>query len=268
MIMPFNKPVLVVSGSFSQDDIDRYTWCFKSPHIGSWIRRDVVSTSVASTGAITPADDRLDIPQVRVGPGISQKLPSGDQTRYILVIQGRSGANKVKLMVGNTVEQAATTVMHEALNEYSTVFSASYNGPALHILHLDTRFERSHELAQTQANNGRLTTVKLVCYLPPRHSKAFSELAKVFKILLFMMHRCKTNQYSCLTFRTYVEDPNRIRVPLFLSCDVVVRESCYPASSCVSAALFHSFTAPLHRVFLVVGAFTGRDRVTRGQSFT
>jgi hypothetical protein len=64
MIMPFNKPVLVVSGSFSQDDIDRYTCCFKSPHIGSWIRRDAVSTSVAFTGAITPADDRLDIPQV------------------------------------------------------------------------------------------------------------------------------------------------------------------------------------------------------------
>jgi hypothetical protein len=173
VIMPFNKPVFIVSGPFSQDDIDQYRWCLKSPHIGSWIREDAVSTSAASTGAITPADDRLEIPQIRVSPGLSPKLPSGDQTRYVLVIQGRSGAKKVKVMVGNTVEQAAATMMHEALNGYSTVFSASYNGPALHNLPSGAKFERSHELAQTQANEGHRTVVNLVCCSPPRRSRAF-----------------------------------------------------------------------------------------------
>jgi len=100
MIMPFNEPVLIVSGPLSQDDIDQYRWCLKSPHVGSWIRKDAVSVSAASTGAITPADDRLEIPQIRVSPGLSQKLRPGDQTRYVLVIQGRSGAKKVKVMVG------------------------------------------------------------------------------------------------------------------------------------------------------------------------
>jgi hypothetical protein len=172
MIMPFNKPVLIVSGPFSQDDIDQYRWCLKSPHIGSWIREDAVSASAASTGAITPADHRLEIPQIRVSPGLSPKLPSGDQTRYVLVIQGLSGANKVKVMVGNTVEQAAATMMHEALNGYSTVFSASYNGPALHNLPIGAKFERSYELAQTQASEGHQTVVNLVCCSPPRRFRA------------------------------------------------------------------------------------------------
>ena len=116
MTMLFNKPVLIVSGRLSQDDIDKYRWCLESPQVGSWIREDAVSVSAASTGAIMPADDRLEIPQTRVSPGLSQKLRPDDQTRCVLVIQGRSGANKVKVMVGNTVEQAAAIMMHEALN--------------------------------------------------------------------------------------------------------------------------------------------------------
>jgi hypothetical protein len=172
MKMPFNKPILIVSGSLSQGDIDQYRWCLKSPHVGSWIREDAISVSAASTGAITPAHDRLKIPQSRVSPGLSQKLPPGDQMRCVLVIQGRSGANKVKVMVGNTVEQAAAIMIHEALNGYSRLFSASYNGPALHNLPIGAKFERSHELAQIQANEGHQKVVNPVCCLPPRRSRA------------------------------------------------------------------------------------------------
>jgi hypothetical protein len=170
-IQPFNKPVLIVSGSFSQDDVNLYSWCLKSPHIGSWLRGDSISSSAAS---VTSADDRLEFPQVRIGPGLLQNPLASDQTRYILVIQGRSGANRVKVMVTNTVEQAAAVMLHEALNGYSTVFSASYDGPALQNLPVSAKFERSNELSLPQVTRAGGTIVKLVCSPPPKQSPKVS----------------------------------------------------------------------------------------------
>jgi hypothetical protein len=172
-MLPFNKPVLVVSGPFSQDDINQYTWCLKNPHIGSWIRADEVSQSAATRGSITSADERLDIPQIRLGPGLLEYMFHNNQEpRYVMVIQGRTGAHKVKVMVANTREQAATVMMHEALNGYSTVFSTAYDskaydGLALQDLPLSAKF-RAGDGYHIRAVEGGSTVVDLVCEnLPP-----------------------------------------------------------------------------------------------------
>jgi hypothetical protein len=34
-IYSFNKPVLIVTGPFSQDDVNQYDWALRNPHIGS-----------------------------------------------------------------------------------------------------------------------------------------------------------------------------------------------------------------------------------------
>jgi hypothetical protein len=51
------------TGPFSQDDVNQYDWALRNPHIGSWIRQDAMSTLAATVGAITVADDKLDIPK-------------------------------------------------------------------------------------------------------------------------------------------------------------------------------------------------------------
>lgn len=165
-ILPFNKPVLVVSGPFSQDDLDKYTWCLKSPQIGSWIRSDGMSTSSAIAGAITSADERLDIPQIRIGPGLSQDLHATYESRYVLIIQGRSGAHKVKVMIANTLEQAATIMMHEALNGYSTVFSTSYKGPNLPELPFRAKLKATDSRFGNETLEGEYTSIAFVCKLP------------------------------------------------------------------------------------------------------
>jgi uncharacterized protein YdiU (UPF0061 family) len=168
-IYPFNKPVLIVTGPFSQDDVNQYDWALRNPHIGSWIRQHAMSTLAATVGAITVADDKLDIPQVRVGPGLSEALMPSDETRYVVIIQGRSGANRVKVMVTDTREKAAVMMMQEALNGYSTAFSTSYIGPLLKDVSVNAKFERTHELLHPIMVEGQAITVHLVCCESPAH---------------------------------------------------------------------------------------------------
>jgi hypothetical protein len=165
VVLPFNKPVLIVSGPFSQHDVDRYTWCLKSSHIGSWICGDAVSTSAATSGAITSADVGLDIPQVRLGPGLSKDLPRSKETRYVLVIQGRTGAHKVKVMIADSREQAATIMMYEALNGYSTVFSTTYDGPVLQDLPISAKFRA---FSGSDWLGYEDTSINMVCHPPPK----------------------------------------------------------------------------------------------------
>lgn len=162
-IYPFNKPVLIVTGPFSQDDVNQYDWALRTPHIGSWIHQDATSTSAATVGAITAADDKLDIPQVRVGPGLSKALMPSDETRYVVIVQGRSGANRVKVMVTDTREKAAIVMMQEALNGYSTVFSMSYIGPLLKDISFNAKLKMTHELSNPVMEGERVNTVHLVC---------------------------------------------------------------------------------------------------------
>lgn len=163
LVQPFNKPVLVVSGAFSQEEIDSHTWCLKDPNIGSWVRRGTSNTSSAIS-----ADDSLHVPQVRTGPGLSQNLTPSDQTRYILVIQGRSGASKAKVLEETSLPMAASAIMHEALNGYSTVFSAAYDGPSLRDLPVGAVFERASGLTAPRMNEANQMFISLVCFVAPR----------------------------------------------------------------------------------------------------
>lgn len=123
MIMPFNRPVLISSGTFTQDDVDRYAWCLKSPLLGCWIAQ-------TPEGQIAPtsADEELRVPEIRVGPGLASSMAAdaGGSTRFVLVVEGKSGASRVKVVVESSVEAAAAVMMREALNGYSTAFCAAY----------------------------------------------------------------------------------------------------------------------------------------------
>lgn len=152
--------------SLFQEEIDSYTWCLKDPNIGSWVCRGTSNTSSA-----IPADDSLNVPQVRTGPGLSQNLTPSDQTRYILVIQGRSGASKAKVLEEMSLPMAASAIMHEALNGYSTAFSAAYDGPSLRDLPVGAVFERASGLTAPKMNEANQMVISVVCFVAPRESE-------------------------------------------------------------------------------------------------
>jgi hypothetical protein len=63
---------------------------------------------------------------MRIGPGISQTSNSAEQLRYVVVVEGGTESRKVKVLIESGLDQVAATMLLEALNGYSTVFSAAY----------------------------------------------------------------------------------------------------------------------------------------------
>ncbi|KAM0717883.1 hypothetical protein Q7P37_006215 [Cladosporium fusiforme] len=159
LIVPSNQPVLICSGTFTQEDVDSHAWCLRSPHIGAWIQQD----ALCSSGTVpATADEPLRVPQIRVGPGLALRDRTG--FRYVLVVQGKSGKSKAKVLVESSVQAAAETIMHEALNGYSTAFCAAFEGDlqARDDTLLAARFVAVMEGQQVEAGDGRWT-IGLVC---------------------------------------------------------------------------------------------------------
>lgn len=63
-------------------------------------------------------------PLIRVSPRLAQTNYESEQ-EYILVIKGLSGTSKAKVLIEQSVDDAATVMLHAALNGFSTVFSAA-----------------------------------------------------------------------------------------------------------------------------------------------
>lgn len=121
LIEPLGQPVLVAAGPLSQSDIDKYEWCLRTNHFGNWIERDQSGHSLK----LVDADAGMKIPRITVSPGLAS--PKDDTPRkYVLVMEGVSGTRKAKVIVEDRLENTATTMMHAALNGYSTVFSAAF----------------------------------------------------------------------------------------------------------------------------------------------
>lgn len=95
----------------------------------------------------------MDVPLIRVSPGLSKSTVSDERIRYVVLIQGKSGMSKIKVMIANTLEQAATTMLHEALNGYSTVFSAAYFGRPANLF-------LSHSVGPANASFQKSTTLR------------------------------------------------------------------------------------------------------------
>ena len=130
IIQPHRKNVLVVSGPCSQEDVDRYEWCFRTTELGKWITQG----STGEGPQVVTADTGMPVPRITVSPGLARTTVNNQQPlSYVLIIQGTSGAEKLKVVVEDNTDKAATTMMHEALNGFSTVFSAAfvrrYTGP-------------------------------------------------------------------------------------------------------------------------------------------
>lgn len=125
LIEPSSRQVLLVSGPATYEDIQAYEWCMKSSVTRSWIcpREDDPFTS---RPASCPPDGEVLFPQVRVTKALSIPQNMHGDIRYMLVIQGKSGAAKAKIIRETSPERAAVAMLAEALIGYSTVLTIAY----------------------------------------------------------------------------------------------------------------------------------------------
>jgi hypothetical protein len=135
--------VYIITKALVQEDLDRYTDVLRECKVGSWIQK---SQDNRESFVSCPGDRSLTVPKIIVSngmqnPGSEIHLYAGsrvaqdnlsedygpEETKlaYILVIQGQTGDSKCKLVVETSLDGATSAMMYEALNGYSTVFSAA-----------------------------------------------------------------------------------------------------------------------------------------------
>ncbi|KAJ9634080.1 hypothetical protein H2201_009056 [Coniosporium apollinis] len=135
--------VYIISGALTQDHLDRYADVLRNNRAGSWIQKD---EGPPWKFAYSQGDQRLSIPKINVSNGMQvpgkegpryvgfrkapdeypeEHGPEEIELAYILVIQGQTGDTRCKLVVETSLERASSAIMHEALNGYSTVFTAA-----------------------------------------------------------------------------------------------------------------------------------------------
>ena len=72
-------------------------------------------------------------PQVNVSAALqeidsSREMDSGpkaEELAYVLIIQGKTGATRAKLLIESDLDRAQAAIMYEAINGYTVAFSAA-----------------------------------------------------------------------------------------------------------------------------------------------
>lgn len=117
--MPYNKRVFIFFRESSDETLQKYVWLLNSGFEGQWIGHN----EMGQRRPVAPGAP-LEIPKVIMGPAFREAAAGlEDAVKYLIVVQGSSGAAAMKLMVCETRDEALRTIFHESLNGYSTVFT-------------------------------------------------------------------------------------------------------------------------------------------------
>lgn len=140
-----NLPIIIIGRNFLQDDLDRYLNVIRFGHTDTWVRfitptpRSLGEPLEQPTFTDGPIDQRLTIPKIHVSQGLQHfqprhdYLPDGQRQEshkqpdlaYILVVQGRGGAFRSKLVLRTNRETAGAEMFYEAVNGFSVVFTGA-----------------------------------------------------------------------------------------------------------------------------------------------
>lgn len=126
-IIPLDRPVYVECCSFSQDRLCKLTRLLNCGIRDRWVSDAGTSEGKYHTTS-TPVHFR--VPRVCVSPALDPKVlpekqrePNYDHIDYILVVQDAVGS--LKMVTEPSLSAAARTMLHEALNGFSIVFSGA-----------------------------------------------------------------------------------------------------------------------------------------------
>jgi hypothetical protein len=138
-----DKLVYIVTDGLDQEHLDRFSGVLRGCKAGSWIQEREGSHPSFN---YSQGDRSLAVPRINISngmqrlgkerslnPGISQvhtqssldNGPRETELLYILIVQGQTGDTMCKLVIETSLERACSAIMYEALNGYSTVFTAT-----------------------------------------------------------------------------------------------------------------------------------------------
>jgi|SRR5690242_10387378 len=135
--------VYIVSRSFNQEEVDRFSGVLREYKIGSWCQKQ---EDIHRGFSYCQGDRSVRVPRINISYGMKSSdkemmfnarlspihnkssLDNGSQEMdllYILIVQGQTGETTCKLVIEMSLENACSTMMSEALNGYSTVFTGA-----------------------------------------------------------------------------------------------------------------------------------------------
>jgi len=144
VVPEFNDaPIVIVGHDLAQDDLDRYVRFIRYGHNDTWLHLRWPSPASMDERCDQPIiehgspDQPITIPKVHVsqrlgGPRRSRSYQQEEKPHeirkdpalaFLLVIQGRSGGSRGKLVLRTDLHIAGAEMFYEAINGYSVVFS-------------------------------------------------------------------------------------------------------------------------------------------------
>ena len=134
ILHPLNAALLVVSAPTADQELEKWSPILGCHKEDQWVSRmpngDIQVVELPTASAV---------PQIRVCPGLENRVRvwGGDMQKqeqerterqklaYIRIAQGKEASTRSKVVVKYTLEDISTTMLFEALNGYSVVFSGA-----------------------------------------------------------------------------------------------------------------------------------------------
>ena len=132
-IQPFGKQVYTIyTDTFPQEVLNQYASLFNHGVEGKWLSYQNDTTKLFKIVQPSPP---MGIPKLMISCALAEdplpnhsKAPNRQPKEpldFLLIVQGSTGSDRSKLVVARGRTEAATTMLHEAMNGFSTVFTGA-----------------------------------------------------------------------------------------------------------------------------------------------
>ncbi len=134
-IEPFGRSVYTVYvAQFPQEHVDRYTELINHGNEGQWLSwaNDLTRAFKVVEPSLPFGIPKVCISWVLKGHArwtYNEKIDTSQQPKEpldsLLIVQGKNERERSKVVVARSLEDAATSILHEAINGYSVVFTGA-----------------------------------------------------------------------------------------------------------------------------------------------
>ncbi|KAJ4329658.1 hypothetical protein N0V87_010677 [Didymella glomerata] len=179
-----DKLIYIITDRLDQEQLDRFSGVIRECKTGSWIQKTEGSHQGFS---YIQGDRSMAIPKINISSGMQRlgkerSLYTGipqvhdrssvddglqeTELLYVLIVQGQTGDTTCKLVIETSLGKACSAMMYEALNGYSTVFTAAILRGSLEKLRDETytlKAVRDSKMLRTINSNTRSPSIGFWC---------------------------------------------------------------------------------------------------------
>ena len=120
-LTPYQRAIYIIVGSQSKSALNQYRQMLCTFKHDVWMQADTEDSRDTRTIS-TVAPESLAVPKICISKGVQELLLKMESIPYCVIVQGKGGAAKQKLLVLSCPRQAVTAICHEVVNGYSVVF--------------------------------------------------------------------------------------------------------------------------------------------------